>query len=74
MAEATLSLDAAITLLKANGYRVTKPREPKMVRPVLNAIGKPYSAPYDPNYRMHYLPSMAHLYKPYGKWMRWVQS
>jgi hypothetical protein len=73
MAEATLSLDAAITLLKANGYRVTKPRE-LAPKPALNAIGKPYSALYDPNYRMHYRPSMAHLYKPYGKWMRWVQS
>jgi hypothetical protein len=72
MAEATLSLDAAITLLKANGYRVSKPRATPVVG--LNAVGKPYGASYDPNYRMRYRPSMAHLFKPYGRYMRWVQA
>jgi hypothetical protein len=59
-------------LLKANGYRVSKPRAKQVVG--LNAVGKPYGASYDPNYRMHYRPSMAHLFKPYGRYMRWVQA
>jgi hypothetical protein len=67
-----MTIEAAIELLKANGYRVSKPRAKAM--PTLNAIGKPYSPQYDPNYRMRYRPSMAHLFKPYGRYMQWVQS
>jgi len=57
--------------LKAAGYRVTKPSAkaaPKVkaaAAPKLNAIGKPYSASYDPNYKIrHKVPSPARLCKP----------
>lgn len=50
-----LQLSEAINLLKSHGYRVTKPR-PVATRKEngLNAIGRPFSALYDPNYRMRY--------------------
>ena len=38
----------------------------------LNAIGKPYGANYDPNYRMNHKPSYAHLRWPYPTTMRFV--
>lgn len=50
----TMELQTAIALLKSNGYRVSKPRAAKMERQELNAIGKPFSPSYDPNYRMKY--------------------
>src|SRR5262245_45342918 len=31
----------------------------------LNAVGKPYSASYDPNYRLKYVTSTGHLRLPY---------
>jgi hypothetical protein len=72
---ATATIDDAVTLLKANGYRVTKPR-PKTKRKDrildLNAVGKPYSPQYDPNYKMKYRTSTAHLRCPYSKEMRFV--
>jgi hypothetical protein len=38
----------------------------------LNAIGKPYSANYSPNYRMNHRPSYGHLRAPYPTTMRFV--
>jgi hypothetical protein len=35
--------------------------------PSLNAIGKPYSASYDPNYRVKYAASTGHLRFPYRR-------
>jgi hypothetical protein len=34
-------------------------------RPTLNAIGKPYGANYNPNYKMRHRVSTAHLFRPY---------
>jgi hypothetical protein len=48
-----MELERALALVKAAGYRVTKPK-PKATTPALNAVGKPYGANYDPNYRMRY--------------------
>ena len=42
----------AIEVLKAAGYRITKPRKPTTARRTLNALGKPYGANFDPKYRM----------------------
>jgi len=67
------SLFEAITIVKAAGYRVTKPK-PKAERPKLNAIGKPFGANYDPNYRMRYRTSLAFLYKPMPANTPWVRS
>jgi hypothetical protein len=41
-------------------------------RSKLNAIGKPYSENFDPNYRMKYKPSYGHLRMPYGPSMKFV--
>jgi hypothetical protein len=38
----------------------------------LNAVGKPYSASYDPKYRLKYKPSYGHLRWPYPTTMRFV--
>ena len=73
MAEATLSLSEALTIVKAAGYRVTKPKTKAPPR-TLNAIGKPYGANYDPNYRMKYRTSLAFLYKPMPTNTLWVRS
>jgi hypothetical protein len=73
MATASYQLIEALQIVKAAGYRVSKRRQ----RPTavgLNAIGKPYGDNYDPNYRMKYRPSMAHLFRPYGPGMRFVQQ
>jgi hypothetical protein len=60
-----MNIDDAIACLKANGYRVTKPRKPDQERPALNAIGKPYSEQYDPNYKRRTpLTSIARLSAP----------
>jgi hypothetical protein len=65
-----MSLDQAIAVVKAAGYRVTKPRQYTVAQRVhgkhLNAIGKPYGANYDRSYRMRYRPTLAHLSKPYS--------
>jgi hypothetical protein len=69
-----MSLEQALAVVKAAGYRVSKPRARKVVALGLNAVGKPYGANFDPRYRMKYKPaSLARLYKPYGKYMSWVQ-
>lgn len=71
--ESTMSnIQEAIALLRASGYRITKARPVKAERPALNAIGKPYSPQFDPNYRMKHKPTTAHLFKPYGRWMKFV--
>lgn len=53
-AVAGIELRQAIAAVEAAGYRVVKPRKAKAERPALNAIGKPFGANYDPNYRMRY--------------------
>jgi hypothetical protein len=70
---ADLSLSEALCIVKAAGYRVTKPK-PKAPARTLNAIGKPYGANYDPNYRMKYRTSLAFLYKPMPRSTPWVRS
>jgi hypothetical protein len=54
--ESTMTnLEHALTVVKAAGYRVSKPRASKPTATLgLSAIGKPYSANFDPNYRMKY--------------------
>jgi len=69
----TIPISEALTIVKAAGYRVTKPKA-KAERPTLNAIGKPYSANYDPNYRMKYRTSLAFLCKPMPDGTPWVRS
>lgn len=65
----------AIKLLRASGYKVTKPRVKVTERPTLNCLGLPMSAQYDPNYKRRMpLTSITRLYAPYGYAMRWVQS
>ena len=62
----------AINLLKAAGYRVSKPR-PKVALG-LNAVGKPYGANFDPSYKLRTpLTSIKRLYAPYGNAMQWVR-
>jgi hypothetical protein len=48
-----MQLSEALAMVKAAGYRVSKPRA-KAAAPTLNAVGKPYGANFDPNYRMKY--------------------
>ena len=77
MAETNPSLSEAITIVKAAGYRVTKLKAKAKTshgpEKGLNAIGKPYSATYDPNYRMQYRPrSLAFLYRPMPKNTPWI--
>lgn len=51
------TLEMALNLVKAHGYRVSKPKEAKAKGPLgLNAVGKPYGENYDPNYKMKYRP------------------
>jgi hypothetical protein len=69
---ADLSLSDVLTIVKAAGYRVTKPKA-KAERRTLNAIGKPYGANYDPNYRMKYRTSLAFLLRPMPANTPWVQ-
>jgi hypothetical protein len=40
----------------------------------LNAVGKPFGANYDPNYRMQHKPSYGHLRVPYPTTMRFVDD
>ena len=48
----------AIQYLTQRGFKVTRPKRAKESKrqPRLNAIGKPFSASYDPNYKMKYRP------------------
>jgi hypothetical protein len=44
-------------------------------QPRLNAVGKPYSASFDPKYKPRFVrTTTAHLYAPYPPTMRWVGS
>lgn len=62
----------AIGLLKANGYRVSKPKA-KDAAPRLNALGLPMSPSFDPHYRLrHKVEPMSRLYAPQN--FPWVQS
>jgi hypothetical protein len=65
-------LDQALALVKAAGFRVTKPRQPKATRPALNAVGKPYSPQFDPKYKLKHKPRTGHLRWPYSVNMRFV--
>jgi hypothetical protein len=62
------SLDEALAVVRAAGYRVSKPRMKRQpaLKPTLNAIGKPYSPQYDPKYRLKYKLSTGHLRAPYN--------
>ena len=60
----------ALAILKAAGFRVTKPKQTKVTRPALNATGKPYSPQYDPKYKIKHKPSTGHLFFRYGDSMR----
>lgn len=71
-----MTITEAIELLKANGYTVSKKRAPKANGHALglNAIGRPYGAGYDPNYRMKYNSRSAvaaALRKPMPKYTPW---
>jgi hypothetical protein len=60
------SIEQAISVLKAAGYRVSKPHKSATV-PALNAIGKPYGVNYDPNYKIKTgLTRITRLYMPQG--------
>lgn len=62
-----MTIQDAITFLQTNGYRVSKPKAKATPVPTLNAVGRPFSPSYDPNYHMKYRAgSTAHLFKPYG--------
>jgi hypothetical protein len=71
-----MSLDQALSIVRAAGYRVSKPRTVRtgpsgLARPLgLNAVGKPFSPSYDPNYRIKHKTTTAHLFKPYGPGIR----
>lgn len=64
-----MSLEQALTLVRAAGYRVSLPK-PKATPVGLNAIGKPFSPQYDPRYRVKHKTTTAHLFKPYGELLR----
>lgn len=51
-----MQLEQAIAVVKNAGYRVTKPKAKKAITRSFNAVGKPFSASYDPNYKMKYRP------------------
>jgi hypothetical protein len=60
---ARLTEQQAMDILKDAGYRVTKARAPKAKAtvPKLNAIGKPYSASYDPRYKIKHKVTPAYV-------------
>lgn len=68
-----MDLIEAICIVKAAGYRVSKPKA-KIVdmSGKLNAVGKPYSPHFDPNYRIKHRVSYAHLRKPMPPNTPWV--
>jgi hypothetical protein len=45
-----------------------------MSKQLLNAVGKPFSASYDPNYRLKHSVSTGHLRWPYPTTMRFVDD
>ena len=46
-----MKLEQALTIVKAAGYRVSKPRK-RVTALGLNAVGEPYSPNYDPAYKL----------------------
>jgi hypothetical protein len=48
-----MTIEQALVMVKAAGYRVSKPKTVKATNP-LNAIGRPYGQSFDPNYKMKY--------------------
>ena len=75
------SIEAALAIVKRHGYYVSKPRARVVIAtatiPVtkLNAVGKPYSPQYDPNWkRKTPLTSIKRLYAPYGQHVRFTQE
>jgi hypothetical protein len=48
--------------------------KPKTGTPILNAVGKPFSPQYDPNYQLRHKPSYGHLRAPYPTTMRFVDD
>lgn len=68
-----MDIQEAIALLKANGYRVTKPA-PRKAKPTLNAVGRPFGALYDPNYKIKTpLTKINRLLAPMPRDTKWVQ-
>jgi hypothetical protein len=58
-------LQSAVALVKAAGYRVSKPRQRVQETPKLNCLGLPMSPLYDPNWkRKTPLTSIARLSSP----------
>jgi hypothetical protein len=50
--DAAMDLEQALAIVKAAGYRVSKPRLHDKPVSALNAIGKPYGVLYDPKYKI----------------------
>ena len=69
-----MSLEQALAIVKAAGFRVAKPKPPKVTRPALNAIGKPHSPQYDPKYKIKHKPRTGHLFFSYSANMRFVED
>jgi HTH-type transcriptional regulator/antitoxin HipB len=53
------------TPVRTAGYRVSRPKIKATAPLGLNAVGKPFSPQYDPNYRLKHVVSTAHLRFPY---------
>ena len=72
-ADERTSLETALAVVKAAGYRISKPRtKAKSKRPALNALGLPMSPQYDPNYRLKRSPTpISRLYAPQN-YFAWV--
>lgn len=69
-----MELEQAIKIVKAAGYRVSKPKIKVLFNGGLNAIGKPYGANYDPNYKVKMsLTSIARLLKPMPDDTCWME-
>ncbi len=47
-------LARALELVKASGYKVTKPKAKTSGAPMLNCLGLPMSESFDPKYKMQY--------------------
>ncbi len=69
-----MSLNEAIAMCEANGYRVSKSRARTTERPRLNALGLPISPLFDPKWkRKTPLTSIARLLKPMPASTPWVK-
>jgi hypothetical protein len=67
-----MSLEQALAIVTAAGFRVSKPKSKQVGRPALNAVGKPYSSIFDPQRKLKHKTSSSHLFQPYGFAMRFV--